>query len=148
MEELQELMQQRDAVVRRICAVKKTVAGLVALFGPAEVGLELPQFIGRKDSRRPGLSDECRLALMNADRPLAAREVRDRVMERMPSLANHRDALASVTTILNRLVRYGEACHVVDNDGRTRWAWVTEHSGSETSAHMKADWPAEAEAHL
>jgi len=129
-EELQSLMQQRDEVMRKICTVKKTVAGLVTLFGDSDVHPELPELLGHKSSRSSGLSAECRLVLMNAERPLSAREVRDRVMRALPSLANHRDSLASVTTILNRLIRYGEACHVTDETGKHRWAWITEQCSS------------------
>jgi hypothetical protein len=135
-EELQALIQQRDEVVRKICTVKKTVAGLVTLFGPGEAGAQLPEWLAHRDPRRSGLSDECRLVLMNAERPLAVREVRDRVVRRLPSLASHRDSLASVTTILNRLIRYGEACRVMDTSGRQRWAWATEKpngTGAEAS---------------
>jgi hypothetical protein len=125
-EELQTLLQQRDDIVRRIGTVKKTVAGLVSLFGTAELDPQLQQVLGYKDTRRPGLSAECRMALMSAERFLSAREVRDRVVTRLPSLANHRDSLASVTTILNRLIRYGEAQRVRDESGVHRWGWATQ----------------------
>jgi len=125
-EELQTLLQQRDDIVRRIGTVKKTVAGLVSLFGAAEMDPQLQQVLGYKDTRRPGLSAECRMALMSAERFLSAREVRDRVVTRLPSLANHRDSLASVTTILNRLIRYGEAQRVRDESGVHRWGWATQ----------------------
>ncbi len=134
-EELQTLIQQRDEVMRKICTVKKTVAGLVSLFGENTFQPDLPDFLGNKSSRNSGLSAECRFVLMNAERPLSAREVRDRVIDRLPSLANHRDPLASVTTILNRLIRYGEACHVVDErTGRQHWAWITEQPSADSSS--------------
>src|SRR5436305_15238382 len=139
-EELQALIQQRDEVVRKICTVKKTVAGLVTLFGPSEMHPQIPELLGQRDSRRSGLSDECRMVLMNAERPLAAREVRDRVVRRLPSLASHRDSLASGTTILHRLIRYGEACRVTDDPGRQRWAWASETpSGSAAQGRISTD---------
>jgi hypothetical protein len=125
-EELQALLQQRDDIVRRIGTVKKTVAGLVSLFGAGELDPQLQQVLGYKDVRRPGLSAECRMALMSAEHFLSAREVRDRVVTRLPSLANHRDSLASVTTILNRLIRYGEAQRIRDESGVHRWGWSTQ----------------------
>jgi len=138
-EELHVLIQQRDEVVRKICTVKKTVAGLVILFGSDQAHPSMPEMLGYKDARRPGLSAECRLALMNADRPLSAREVRDRVVQRLPSLADHRDSLASVTTILNRLIRYGEATRVSDSKGRQGWAWATEKAETGSNRQMLAD---------
>lgn len=142
-QELQALIQQRDEVVRKICTVKKTVAGLATLFGPGEMQEQLPELFSQRPSRRPGLSDECRLALMKAERPLATREVVDRVARRLPSLAKHRDPMASVTTILNRLIRYGEACRVIDDRGRQLWAWSTEKP-SDTETRASNNLPVEA----
>jgi len=41
-------------------------------------------------------------------------------------LARHKDPMASVTTVLNRLVDYGEAEAVALNSGRRAWRWVAE----------------------
>jgi hypothetical protein len=134
--QLHSLMQQRDEVVQRIGTVKKTIASLLRLFNDVPVSSELSELLGNKTPRKPGLSAECRLVLMHADRPLSAREVRDSVLDRLPALAHHRDSLASVTTVLNRLIRYGEACNMPDETGRHRWAWVTEQSSP--SHHLES----------
>jgi hypothetical protein len=45
----------------------------------------------------------------------------------MPLLmARHKDPMASVTTVLNRLVAYGEAKAVVLENGRRAWQWVAD----------------------
>jgi hypothetical protein len=67
--------------------------------------------------------------LMNSEKPLAAREICERVQQGLPSVGNHKDPLASVTTVLNRLVEYGEARAVVEEGGRHKWTWVTEVGG-------------------
>jgi hypothetical protein len=41
-------------------------------------------------------------------------------------LLRHKDPLASVTTVLNRLVEYGEAKAVVRENGRRAWEWVAD----------------------
>jgi hypothetical protein len=41
-------------------------------------------------------------------------------------LARHKDPLASVTTVLNRLVDYGEARSLSNDRGRRVWEWVSE----------------------
>jgi hypothetical protein len=41
-------------------------------------------------------------------------------------LARHKDPMASVTTVLNRLVDYGEAQPVVLSSGRRAWQWIAE----------------------
>ena len=129
-EQLHSLMHERDEIVQRIGTVKKTIASLLRLFDQVPVTAELSELLGHKTPRKPGLSAECRLALMRAERPLSAREIRDSVLCRLPALANHRDSLATVTTVLNRLIRYGEACNVPDDKGRHRWAWVTDQASA------------------
>jgi hypothetical protein len=137
-EELQALVRQREEVVRRIGTVKRTVAGLMALFDDYPVDEKLSELMGEKKSqRRAGLSKECRFALMNSDQPLSAREVCARVQLRLPSLAKHKDALASVTTVLNRLVNYGEAYDFVLPGGARRWAWATD--GGSRDLGVKVD---------
>jgi hypothetical protein len=55
-----------------------------------------------------------------------ARDICDSLQEKMPALlARHKDPMASVTTVLNRLVEYGEAQAVIAN-GRRAWRWVAE----------------------
>ncbi|PYX47075.1 MAG: hypothetical protein DMG79_14785, partial [Acidobacteria bacterium] len=57
----------------------------------------------------------------------------DYLQQKMPVLlARHKDPMASVTTVLNRLVEYGEAQAVLLN-GRRAWCWVAD-SPSELQA--------------
>jgi hypothetical protein len=63
---------------------------------------------------------------MNAKRALSSREVCARLETEAPLLLQrHKDATASVTTVLNRLVAYGEASAVTLATGRRAWEWVT-----------------------
>jgi hypothetical protein len=41
-------------------------------------------------------------------------------------MLRHKDPLASVTTVLNRLVEYGEARSVVGQNGKRAWEWVAD----------------------
>jgi hypothetical protein len=45
-------------------------------------------------------------------------------------LLRHKDPLASVTTVLNRLVEYGEARTVLRDNGRRAWEWVADPADS------------------
>jgi hypothetical protein len=55
----------------------------------------------------------------------------EKIQARMPPvLLRHKDPLASVTTVLNRLVEYGEARTVVRENGRRAWQWVADPSDS------------------
>jgi hypothetical protein len=127
-EELRQLLQQRAEVMRRIGTVKQTIAGLANLFGDDVLSDDLLELVDRKSGgRQPGFTKACRMILMEASRALSAREVCDRIQEKMPPmLERHKDPIASVTTVLNRLVAYGEAKAVTLENGRRAWIWVAD----------------------
>ena len=125
-DELRQLLQQRADVMRRIGTVKQTIVGLANLFGDDVLSDELLELVDRKSGgRQPGFTKACRMILMEANRALSARDVCDRIQKRMPPmLERHKDPMASVTTVLNRLVAYGEAKPVALDNGRRAWQWV------------------------
>jgi len=127
-EELRQLMRQRAEIMKRIGTLKQTIAGLANLFGDEILGEDLLELVDRKaGGRQPGFTKACRMVLMEAGGPLSVREVCERIQERMPAvLLRHKDPLASVTTVLNRLVEYGEAQSVVRSNGRRAWQWVSD----------------------
>jgi len=127
-EELRQLVRQRAEVMMCIGTVKQTIVGLANLFGDEVLSEELLELVDRKSGgRQPGFTKACRMVLMEADRPLLAREVCKQIQQRIPPvLLRHKDPLASVTTVLNRLVEYGEARTVVRENGRRAWQWVSD----------------------
>jgi hypothetical protein len=127
-DELCLLMNQRAEIMKRIGTVKQTIAGLANLFGDDVLGDDLLEMIDRRpNGRQPGFTKACRGVLMEARRPLGAREVCEDLERRAPAiLARHKDPLASVTTVLNRLVDYGEARSLTNDRGRRVWEWVSE----------------------
>lgn len=127
-EELQTLLRQRADIMKRIGTVKQTIAGLANLFGDEVLNEELLQLVDRKSNgRQPGFTKACRMILMEAGRAMSARDLCDYFQQNMPALlAHHKDPMASVTTVLNRLVDYGEAQAVSTNNGRRAWKWVAE----------------------
>jgi len=137
-DELRVLMQQRADVMKRIGTVKQTIAGLANLFGDAVLNEELMELVDRKSSgRQPGFTKACRVILMEAGRPMSARDICDYFHQKMPLLlARHKDPMASVTTVLNRLVDYGEAQAVFSGSGRRAWVWVAETGASPASSSL------------
>ena len=135
-DELRQLLHQRADVMRRIGTIKHTIAGLANLFGDEVLNDELLELVDRKSSgRQPGFTKACRMILMDANRALSARDVCDRIQEKAPPmLARHKDPMASVTTVLNRLVAYGEAKAVVLDNGRRAWQWVADSRSELTPA--------------
>lgn len=127
-EELRQLIRQRAEIMKRIGTVKQTIVGLANLFGDEILNDDLLELVDRKTGgRQPGFTKACRMVLMEADRPLGARDVCEQIQQRVPPmLLRHKDPLASVTTVLNRLVEYGEAKAVVRENGRRAWQWVAD----------------------
>ena len=141
-DELRQLLHQRAEVMRRIGTIKQTIAGLANLFGDDVLSDELLELVDRKSSgRQPGFTKACRMVLMDANRALSARDVCDRIQEKAPPmLARHKDPMASVTTVLNRLVAYGEAKAVALDNGRRAWQWVAD---SESELNVATEVPAQ-----
>jgi hypothetical protein len=134
-DELRQLLQQRAEVMKRIGTVKQTITGLANLFGDGVLNEELLELVDRKSNgRQPGFTKACRMMLMEAGRAMSARDICGYFEKKMPAmLARHKDPMASVTTVLNRLVEYGEAQAVISN-GRRAWRWVADASAEESEA--------------
>ena len=127
-EELIGLVKQKVEVTKRIWTIKQTIAGLADLFGDEVLNDELLELLDRKTpARQSGFTREIRFALMDSRSQMTARAVCDWIREKSPAvLTHHKDPIASVTTVLNRLVAYGEAEPVVLDNGRRAWRWVSE----------------------
>ncbi len=141
-DELLQLLEQRVEIMKRIGTVKQTIAGLANLFGEDALGQDLLELINRKpNGRQPGFTKACRRVLMEVRRPLGAREVCAELEREAPAvLSRHKDPLASVTTVLNRLVEYGEARSLTNERGRRVWEWVSD--SGQTANAMRASIPA------
>lgn len=127
-DELNQLFEQRNAIMRKICAAKRTIVGLAGLYGDAALDDSLRELVGKGTSRRqPGLTNMCRRILMEADHLMSAQDVLDEITaEDHDMLAGHKNPVASLTTILNRLVDYGEARRALSENNRRVWHWVAE----------------------
>jgi len=130
-EELRSLLRQRAELVKRIGTVKQTIAGLVNLFGKEVMNAELLELVADRRPKRAhrGFTRMCRLVLMENNHPMSARDICGKICERDPAMiSHHRDPVASVTTVLNRLTAYGEAHAVTLQNGRRAWEWLSEES--------------------
>jgi hypothetical protein len=126
--ELHELLERRADLMKRIGTIKQTLAGLANIFGNAVLDDQLLSLLDRKSSsRQPGFTRACRLVLMEAKKPLGARLVSVALQQRFPELLErHKDPMASVTTVLNRLADYTEARCSLDPNGRRVWEWIAD----------------------
>ena len=115
-DQLQQLTLQRREIDQRIAIIKRTVSGLVLL---CRGGLQHRPDDGATAERGRGITKACRVVLNRADTPLSARKVYAILQGEFPDLfrqpGNH---YASLVTILNRLVKYGEADTFLRNGSR------------------------------
>jgi len=126
--ELQDLLQRRAELMKRIGTIKQTLAGLANIFGDSVLNDQLLTFLDRKTaSRQPGFTRACRVVLMESGKPMGARSVSQALQHKFPELLErHKDPIASVTTVLNRLADYSEARCSLDANGRRVWEWIAE----------------------
>jgi len=130
--ELRQLIEERAEVTKRIGTVKQTIVGLANLFGDGILDAALLDLVDRKSgSRQPGITRACRRVLMEAERPMSARDVCDEMQRTAPALlSRHKDPMATINTILSRLVEYGEATLLPGDRGQRCWLWAAEHKNN------------------
>jgi hypothetical protein len=139
--ELRQLMHERAAVTQRIGTVKRTIVGLAKLFGDEILDAVPFDLAGRKPgSRQPGITNICRRVLMEAGRPMSARDICHEIQQIVPALlARHKDPMATINTTLSRLVEYGEATVSREDYGQRVWLWAAEHEGRVASGPDSKD---------
>ena len=126
--ELNQLLRQRAETMKRIGTVKQTLVCLAKVFGEDVLTPEVMRLLGRGSTRKqPGFTRACRVVLMEAVTPLDARHGLRELQRRFPELVErHKDPVASVTTVFNRLVGYAEVRSFRNGRGRRVWEWIAE----------------------
>jgi len=135
--ELNQLLHQRAETMKRIGTVKQTLVCLAKVFGEDVLTPELLRLLGRGTTRKqPGFTRACRVILMEAVTPLEARHGLRELQRRFPELVvRHKDPIASVTTVFNRLVGYAEVRSFRNGKGRRVWEWIAE-PGNDAEASL------------
>jgi Asp-tRNA(Asn)/Glu-tRNA(Gln) amidotransferase B subunit len=125
--ELQDLLRQRAVIIRRVAILRRTIAGLAEMIGGDALSEELLVLIAprTRGTRGTGLTEACRSVLSNSSQPLTTREVVERIRANNGAvIRNHKDPVASVTSILHRLGSYGESTTQLSKSGRRIWVAV------------------------
>ena len=134
-QELRQLIDERGEVTKRIGTVKRTIVSLAKLFGDGMLDRDLLSLFDGRGGRQPGITSSCRRILMEARRPMSAREVCDEIQRTSPALlARHQDPMATINTILGRLVQYGEATVRPGDRGQRAWVWAAERESRASNA--------------
>lgn len=131
--ELKQSLVERAEVMRQIGTVKKTIIGLASVFGKNLLTDDVQKLVGlRAASRKRGITQACRAVLMAAEGSMTAHDTLSEVQSQDRNLlAGHKNPLASVTTVLNRLVSYGEVQKVTLGKGTRLWKWSSPASSAE-----------------
>jgi len=134
--ELRQLIEERAEVTKRIGTVKQTIVGLAKLCGDGILDAPLLDLVDRKSgSCRQGITRACRRVLIEAERPMRARDVCDEIQRTAPALlVRHKDPMATINTILGRLVEYGEATVLPGDRGQRAWLWTSDRDGRSSPA--------------
>lgn len=143
-QELISLEQERRRIMERIGALKQTIAGLANVFGEALLNDDLLNLIDRRrGDPSSGLTRTCRATLMESELPLTTQRILEEIQRRQPNLlAHHKSPIASITTILNRLVHYGEARVTTTLSGKKAWQWATARNENESYRLAEVSDPA------
>ena len=138
--ELHQLLQQRSETMKRIGTVKQTLVCLAKVFGEDILTPEALRLLGRSSTRKqPGFTRACRVVLMEAGIPLEARQGFRELQRRFPELVErHKDPLASVTTVFNRLVGYAEVRSFLNGKVRRVWEWIAEPGNDASSSFLSS----------
>ena len=116
LDQLRQLTRQREEIAQRIALIKRTVNGLALLYGAQ---LQRMPEDGDTAARRRGIISACRAVLNRAETALSAREVFAILQGEFPHLVRSSgNRYAALITILNRLVKYGEADTFLRNGSR------------------------------
>lgn len=131
LEQLRDLTRQRQEIAQKMTIIKRTINGLAFLYGGEF--LPRPENDGSVERRR-GITSACRAVLSRAEAPLSTREVHSILQGGFPNLFERPgDHYASIVTILNRLVKYGEADTFLRNGSRF---WQGHQSANHRSAEL------------
>ena len=122
-DEIAELDLKQIAIAKRKQELKKILSGLGSMFGSHVLSENSLRLLNcRPPSGKRGLTNACRRVMVESDGPLRASEICKRLNQLIPSLLeNHKSPTATVSTIMNRLVGYGEARSVIMSDGLRGW---------------------------
>ena len=125
--ELVTLLEQRSNLMKRITGIRKTLVGLAKMFGDDVLSEDLLSLLGRKSGRESGITEACRAVLVESVTTLTLRQVCEQLGRKFPRLLErNKNPVASVSTVLRRLVGYEEAKTFLTHDGKRLWEWVAE----------------------
>jgi hypothetical protein len=121
-QQLSELIKQREQLDRRIAGLVKAIEGINAL---AQADEAEPGALGTLIDVSGGLADAIRTILQSSNVPPSAIQIRDQLRAVGFDLDRYPNHLAAIHGIVGRLKEAGKV-EAVELDGRTCYRWKTE----------------------
>ena len=132
--QLQSLKERHSVIRKRIAMVRHTIDGLVTVFGRSAIGEDLLDMLtdNTRKGCAPSLTRTCSQLLAESSRALTVSELLAVMQERHPTLwARNNNPKASLTTVLNRLSKYGAVQSVSNERGARAWRSTIELEDSQ-----------------
>lgn len=134
-DELEQVLVQQDQIEERILALRKTLNVLYTLCQQDGSTDDLDKLNAQLDNLiQSSLTDDILRTISAARTPLTTGEVRTELNKLGGSLAEHRNPLATINAILNRLEESGRVHETIKN-GKKAWERMTRMA--EAFAQMK-----------
>jgi len=131
-QEITRLHAQREGISNRIARMSQIILRLRNLCGSGE---DCPS---RDRGHRPGITWACRRALMESrGYPLTFSELLRAIQTTLaPDTLAQKNPRASVSTVLGRLVKYGEVDVTTNNRGKRAYRWSDQYYIARQSSQL------------
>ncbi len=140
--ELEVLLTQRDELDRKIAELKIVIGSIARLtLEEAEMGKGPLSSVVEALHISTGLTDACRDALKLSPGPIAVRNIRRKIEEMGIHFEDYRNPWATLSTVLQRLVKAGEAKRSVNKQNLILYEWIGSAARLSPSAHKAVGRP-------
>jgi hypothetical protein len=134
--ELESLEIQQEDIERRIARLRQALIGLVPLskepIHAGMYGIDLTSVAAEIDSM--SITDATRQILQAAEAPLAPTEIKKRLIDMGKDLSNQKNVMASVHSLLKRLVQGGE---IETRDNGLTYQWIARRIRAHFPSHRR-----------
>jgi hypothetical protein len=118
-DELEALLEQQEKTEKRIMQVKQSIVAIAPLAEEDDFVKQMAAVI----TTQMGITDSCRETLKTAGRPLTPIQVREELKKSGMDIKGYTNILASIHSVLKRLLESGEAKSGTNAEGDTTYEW-------------------------
>jgi hypothetical protein len=122
-QELARVLRQRQEIDHKIAQLQPLISHLEGLC--RELGDRAAKEAATKDELTTGMTELTRVILEEAFLPLSANELKKRMEDKGFDFSKYTSPLATLHTVLNRLVKSGKVKVVPQKGGKKSYQWIT-----------------------